>query len=405
MNRFVALPFAGLLLTTTLASGCGSTAETSRNVTGPSANRCQPALQPQPSSFGPSGGTGTVAVTVARECTWTANAGAPWIVLTSGREGQGEGNVGYRVGENPDPVSRRGTIVIEEQTVQLAQEAAPCRFSVSAGETSVGASGGEVRFTIGTHSACGWTAASSAAWASPSPASGSGNATVVVRVAANSGAARTADVTVAGQRSTVSQQGQGAPPPAPPSPPAPGPAPPPSPPAPAPPPPTPTPPPTPPPASCSYDVSPGSASFEADGGTGTVRVSTGPLCPWTALPTAPWVEVTTAPAGVGDTEIRYVVAGNFSDDRRTATIVIATREHRISQDRAQEIEVSGRIGDLVGSCPNLRFTVRGQTVVTTGDTEFRGGRCSDASSGEEVEVRGLRRSDGTILARRVELDD
>jgi hypothetical protein len=129
------------------------------------------------------------------------------------------------------------------------------------------------------------------------------------------------------------------------------------------------------------------------------------LCPWTALPTAPWVEVTTALAGVGDTEIRYVVAGNFSDVRRSATIVIATREHRISQDRAQEVDVDGRIGDLAGSCPNLRFTVDGQTVVTNADTEFRGGRCSDARPGEEVEVRGVRRSDGTILARRVELDD
>src|SRR5687767_1816839 len=98
-RRVAALPFAGFLSAVVFTSGCGSTAETSINVTGPNVTRCQPTLSSPSTSYGPSGGTGTVAVAVERECAWTASASAPWIVLTSGQQGQGEGTVSYRISE------------------------------------------------------------------------------------------------------------------------------------------------------------------------------------------------------------------------------------------------------------------------------------------------------------------
>ncbi len=232
MFRRVTRPFAAMLIGSLIGTaGCGSTAETSVNPTGPAA-RCQATLAPAPSSFGPSGGSGSVAINVARECSWSAAATATWIVLTSAREGQGEGTLAYRVAENGDPVARRGAITIAEQSVEVSQEPAPCRFTVTAGDTTTAASGGELGVDVRTHSACRWTAASSADWATPTPASGSGDAGIRVLVSVNTGSRRSADLTVAGQRVTVTQDANL---PGPPPPPPPAPTPPPSPPAPAPP--------------------------------------------------------------------------------------------------------------------------------------------------------------------------
>src|SRR5688572_20144334 len=227
MRRVLALPFTAVLATLSLA-GCGSSAETSVNVTGPSNSRCQASVSAQPSTFAPSGGTGQVTVNVARECTWTATSNAPWIELTSGREGQGEGTVRYRIAENGDPVTRRGALVVAQQTVQVAQEPAPCRFDVSPREARTGAEGGEVSVSVRTHSACTWRASSGSSWVSASPQSGSGNGTVDVRLLANEGASsRSTAVTIAGERVAVAQEGRGtAPPPTPPAPPAPTPPPP-----------------------------------------------------------------------------------------------------------------------------------------------------------------------------------
>jgi hypothetical protein len=383
--RQVPLPFA-LLGALVVASACGSTAETSVNVTGPTVARCQPALASQTTSFGPGGGTGTVAVTVARECTWTASATAPWIVLTGGQEGQGDGTVAYRISENADPVTRRGGITVAEQTVQLAQEAAPCRFRVSGGDTTVPAAGGELSIDVGTHNVCNWTASTSAAWVSPSPPSGSGTATIRVHVEPNTGQLRSADVMVAGQRVTVSQDPRSAaPPPAPPT--------------------SPVPPPPGPPAPCNYQLTDGAAAFEAQGGLRTVSVHTASTCSWTARSNASWVTITGSAAGNGTAEIRYTVAENFSTSSRSTTITVATEVLRIAQDRADEMELEGRISGLSGSCPNLRFTVDGRTVTTDRDTTFREGKCSNARNGERVTVWGMRQSNGTIDARRVEFDD
>lgn len=400
MRRFAALPFLGILAVLSV-SGCGNRAETSVNVTGPSSTRCQATISSPSSTFAPAGGTGTLTVTVARECTWTATSNAGWIVLTSGQEGQGNGTVGYRIAENAEPTTRRGAIVVAEQTVQVAQEGAPCRFDVSPREGRAPAEGGEIPINVRTHSACSWRASASASWAAPSPQAGSGTAVVAIRVPAHDGdAARSTVVTIGDERVTIVQDARGGTPPAP-APPSPEPAP--TPPAPTPPPPTPEPPP--PPPTCRYELTSTSAEFEANGGTGSVRVRTAAGCAWTAQSSAAWVTITSAQSGTGDGEIRYSVAENFTTSSRTATITVHTAVLRIVQDRARELRLSGRISGISGTCPALRFTVDGTVVTTNSNTDFDGGRCTDARNGVEVDVRGYRQPNGTVLARRVEFDD
>jgi len=172
------------------------------------------------------------------------------VAITSGAQGQGDGTVGFRVDANPDPVSRSGAIVIGGERVQLAQQAGACRFDVVRPPENVGADGGGFQAQVRTHAACDWSARSDVSWISVSPTTGRGNATLGVAVAANSGAARSGQVVIAGTTVPVAQVAAQAPPPPPaptpspaPTPPAPTPTPP-----PPPPPPTPTPPPPPPPA-------------------------------------------------------------------------------------------------------------------------------------------------------------
>ncbi len=222
-------------------AACGSSAVT--NTTGPTAARCQLAVTNTGPSFSSSGGTGELKVSVARECGWSSSASAAWIEILSGREGQGDGIVAYRVNANAEPIVRKGTIAIAEQQAEVAQEGAPCRYVVSAPTEMLAPTGGRAGIEVRTHSACDWTATTDAAWLSLRPSSGRGDATIDVEAAPNDGQERAVTVSIGPDRVVLKQRSAPVTPPPPspaPSPtPAPTPAPTPTPPAPAP---TPTPP-------------------------------------------------------------------------------------------------------------------------------------------------------------------
>ena len=145
-------------------------------------------------------------------------------------------------------------------------------------------------------------------------------------------------------------------------------------------------------------------TFSAGGGPGAFRVRTAEGCPWSARSSASWVTVTEPASGTGEREIRYSVGENFTTSGRSAMITVVTATHQVVQARAEEIELKGKISGLSGTCPNLRFTVQTQLIRTDKDTSFRDGKCSDARNGSDVVVTGLRTSDGSVDARRVEFD-
>lgn len=211
---------------------CGSSAVTT--VTGPTGTRCQASLTNSSNAFGPSGGTGTLAVSIDRECSWSATSPVSWIQLTSAPNGQGDGSVSYRVVANPDPVVRHSAITAADAQAAIAQDAAPCQYSLSGPAAALAAAGGSATIDLRTNPACGWSAKPNSAWVTVAPASGSGNATLTVTAAPNTGAARTVTIAIGSDSVDVQQQAA-------PADPAPVPAP-----APAPPGPTPPPPPPPP---------------------------------------------------------------------------------------------------------------------------------------------------------------
>ncbi len=263
--------------------------------------------------------------------------------MTSAAEGQGDGKVTFRVAENAEPVTRQGALTVADRQVSVAQAGAPCRFDVRPSATGIGAEGGELTVEVQAHAACPWTAKSEVAWAAVSPESGRGTALVRVAVARNAGAARPVTVVVAGRPINATQRPADVPPPPPPPPaPEPTPTPPPAPPSPAPvPPPSPTPAPAPTPA---------------------------PPAPEPAPTPPPPPPPSPAPIPI------------------------------------RRIELDGRIGEVSGACPSIRFELRGLTVFTTSQTDFRKIGCGKIDGGTDLEVEGMVMSDGTVRADRVTKD-
>jgi hypothetical protein len=115
----------------------------------------------------------------------------------------------------------------------------------------------------------------------------------------------------------------------------------------------------------------------------------------------------------GNGRVEYRVAANTATQARTGTLTIAGRSVSIQQEgarppepeRPEKADVRGNVGSLSGSCPSLSFSVRGQSVVTDGSTNFKGGNCRDIRPGVEVDVKGERRGSGPIRAERVEIKD
>ena len=101
--------------------------------------------------------------------------------------------------------------MVNNESHQVRQSAAgtaapTCHYTVSTTSITPGAAGETGILNIIAPEGCPWTATSSDTWITVRPTSGSGNGSVDVMIAANSGAARTGFMTVAGKRIDVRQE-------------------------------------------------------------------------------------------------------------------------------------------------------------------------------------------------------
>jgi hypothetical protein len=163
-------------------------------------------IQPNSESFGAAGGTGTaIAVTTAAACSWTATTSDPWITITSGTGGIGNGTVTFQVAANLAG-ARTGTMTIAGQTFTVSQ-ASGCVFTVaptSFDRDNSAVTGLTIDVTAGA--GCSWTAVSHASWiAVTAGGSGNGSGTVVFNLDGNKGKGRTGTLTVAGATVAVVQ--------------------------------------------------------------------------------------------------------------------------------------------------------------------------------------------------------
>jgi all-beta uncharacterized protein/BACON domain-containing protein len=241
--------------------------------------------------------TGTVGVTSGAACAWTATSNASWLTVTSGAAGTGNGSVGYSVAANTG-AARSGSLTIGGQTFTVTQAAGatPCSYSIAPTGQNVSDSASSGSVAVTTTAGCAWTASSNASWLSiTSGASGNGNGSVGFSVAANTGAARSGTLTVAGQTFTVNQA------------------------APA--------------LSCSYSISPSSQRIDLSGGVGSVNVTTTAGCAWSASSNATWIIITGGASGTGSGTVTFAVATSTTGDR-TGTLTIAGQTATVVQSQS-----------------------------------------------------------------------
>ncbi len=83
-------------------------------------------IAPTAAVFDEAGGPGSVDVTSPGGCpAWTAVSNDPWIAITGGDNGTGNGMVSYTVGENPGVPPRTGTMTIAGRTFTVDQAGGP----------------------------------------------------------------------------------------------------------------------------------------------------------------------------------------------------------------------------------------------------------------------------------------
>jgi Zn-dependent metalloprotease len=82
---------------------------------------------------------------------------------------------------------------------------------------------------------------------------------------------------------------------------------------------------------CTFSISPTSASQPAGGGTGSVTVTAGAGCAWTASSNASFITITSGASGSGNGTVNYSVASNAGTSSRTGTLTIAGLTFTVTQ--------------------------------------------------------------------------
>jgi hypothetical protein len=77
-------------------------------------------LSPTSANLSPGGAAGSVNVSAASTCGWTAISNNSWITITAGASGSGNGSVSYAAATNSGD-ARSGTLTIAGQTFTVSQ--------------------------------------------------------------------------------------------------------------------------------------------------------------------------------------------------------------------------------------------------------------------------------------------
>ena len=317
-----------------VSAGCGSTVASS---TSPSLAKCGVAVTAPAASIDPAGAAATVAVSTQAECTWSASTEANWISGLTPASGQGTGEVKVNVAPNPAAAARQGDVIVNGVRAQIRQEAAPCRFELSASDQSFAASGGTARINVTTIAGCAWTARGDAPWVTvTSGATGTGPGTITIAVATNSGDVRSASVVVADRTVRITQAANIV--------------------APV----------VTPPTACVYTVTPAVTSIGAAGGGGsTLSIDTSEGCEWSAASNAGWLTITSDSHSFGPDSVTFSAAAN-TGAQRTGTLTIAGRVVTVTQAAASATPTcSYVVNPTTLSLPSSGSSRSSFTVTTT----------------------------------------
>jgi hypothetical protein len=285
---------------------------------------CTVSLSPYDASAPAAGVDGSVTVTTPADCAYDTVLGPSWISVTSGGSGVGPGTLVYSVEPNSTTVARSGSLVIGGQAFQVTQDALPCSVTIDTSGlgSPYGPAGGAGLVSITTSGAnCSWTASSGASWAAVAPSGGTGNATIGVTVGSNmaSAAARSTDLTIAGQAVTILQAG----------------------------------------TMCTYSLQSGTGAVPFSGGSGSVGVVAPSVCSWTAATNDPtWLSISSS-AAAGTGNVLFVAQPNTNASPRTGTLTIAGLTYWVTQAGAPCSYTLGAVSPTTvfsGGVTNHTFT-------------------------------------------------
>jgi subtilisin family serine protease len=264
------------------------------------AGGCSFSISPTGQSFSTTGGSSVVNVTAGAGCNWTAVSNAAFITITGGASGSGNGSVNYSVAANSGSASRSGTMTIAGQTFTVTQSgtSATCVTAITPPSRAFGATGGTNVVNISAPTNCSWSGQATVAWITiTANGSGTGSRSLKYQVASNpTSSSRTGEIIIAGRVHTVTQAGSTTP--------------------------------------CSYSISPTGQAFGSSGGTGSVGVTAGTGCGWTAVSNAAFITVTGGASGSGNGTVNYSVTANAATTPRTGTITIAGQIFTVTQSGA-----------------------------------------------------------------------
>src|SRR5881396_1033391 len=84
-------------------------------------------------------------------------------------------------------------------------------------------------------------------------------------------------------------------------------------------------------AGCSYSIASATQFFTSAAGTGTISVTSGAGCNWSAQSNADWIAITAGSSGSGSGTVQYAVSANTAGDSRSGTLSIAGQTFAVTQ--------------------------------------------------------------------------
>lgn len=128
---------------------------------------------------------------------------------------------------------------------------------------------------------------------------------------------------------------------------------------------------------CSYSLSPSSATFNQSGGSGSTNVSTDSGCEWDASSNRQWITISSGSSGTGSGVVSYQVASNDTGSTRNGSITVEGATLSITQTASSSTldfsfaPASPQIGQTV------TFELEGlQADVDQAEWDFGGPGCS-----------------------------
>lgn len=254
---------------------------------------CSVAISPATTTAVASGEQVATTVSAPGACTWTAKGDAAWLTVVEGETGSGNGTVRVAVAANTSGALRIGTVTIGGQAFTVRQERLTCAYSVKPTYYNAGRGPDDIRVDVTAANGCPWGATSPVSWATIAEGQkGSGSGTVRVVVRANSGPARSATLTIAGEPFELAQNG------------------------------------------CPTSIKPDFYNSGKGPDTITIAVSAEDGCTWTATSPVSWVTVVDGQTGAGNGKVRLQVESN-TGPARSATLSIAGKPFALTQQGTQ----------------------------------------------------------------------